>query len=155
MNNKLIISEMKQINIYDLNDDEVRVLAANIIENINLKQLKEEVIKTCLKLTGVGSPSLGCDVKFIALDNQRRLELTHMLLSNFDLFESYVKNFKRNKSNCRENDDYIFNFLYKTKDLVDTIIDYGEFRLKEKEDNQKQLLAHHKKLLSEGVDSNG
>lgn len=147
MSNKMIISEFNNIDLYSLNDNQVKYLAANIIEKINLTQLKEEVMKTCLKLTGVGEPTWNADVKFIALDNQKRLELTYLLLNNFNLFEKDVKNFRRNKLKCRENDEYIFNFLFKTKDLISSIIEYGEFRVKELKENQKELLKYNSDIL--------
>lgn len=140
-NNQLILSKLHQINIYDLDGDETKQLAVNILDKINLSQLKKDVTNTCLKLTGVGAPSFGANAKEIALDNQKRLELTFLLLNNFDLLESYIKNLRRNKNSCRENDDYIFGFVSKTKDLIETIIDYGDFRLNEIQENEKQLLA--------------
>lgn len=140
-NNKLIISELHQIDIYSLDGDALKELAVNVLDKINVSQLKRDVTKTCLNLTGVGAPSFGANAKQIALDNQRRLELTFLLLNNFDLLESYIKNLRSNKGRCRENDDYIFGFVSKTKDLIETIIEYGEFRLKEIAENEKQLLA--------------
>ena len=43
-NNQLILSKLHQINIYDLDGDETKQLAVNILDKINLSQLKKMLL---------------------------------------------------------------------------------------------------------------
>lgn len=150
MANELILKEMNRIDLYDLQEEQVLELQQKIVSNVNIKKMKEAVTNACMNLSQVGRPSYGADLKYIALDNQARLELIYNLLHNFDLFEKDISNFKRNKNSCNENYEYIFNFLTNTKDMVETIVDFGEFKKQEYEDNMKQLEENKRLYLKEG-----
>lgn len=145
-NNDMIIYNMNNIEIYDLSSEQAIFLKDTIIKNVNIKQLEEKIHEIILKLTGVGAPSFGADAVYIALDNQKRLELTYKLLYNLDIFKSFCKNFKSNKHNCNFESDYIYSFLIYTKDLVNIIYDYGEYRKLDLEEQKKQVLIAQEKL---------
>lgn len=87
------------------------------------------------------------DTQYIALDNQKRLELVYMLLYNLDIFKADIKYMKKHIDDYSMDSERIYSFLYYTKELIDTIYDYGEYR---KEDLKTQLkqLATHKIVLS-------
>lgn len=145
-NNDMIIYNLNNIEIYDLSSEQAIFLKDIIVKNVNIKQLEEKIHEVILKLTGVGAPSFGADAVYIALDNQKRLELTYNLLYNLDMFKSFRKNFKSNKYNCSFEIDYIYSFLIYTKKLVDTIYDYGEYHKLDLEEQKKQVLIAKEKL---------
>lgn len=150
MSNDLIIKEVSNIDLCDLTEEQLVELKQNIVSNINISKLNEAITKACMNLSQVGPPSFMADAVYIALDNQKRLDIIYSLMNNFDLFKNDVKNFKKNKSNCNDNTEYIYNFLDRTKDLVKSIIEFGEFKqeeYKEYKENMKQLEENKRKYL--------
>lgn len=147
MSNDLIIKEINNVDLCDLTGEQLIELKQYIVSNINVNKLGESITKACLNLSQVGPPSFMADAVYIALDNQKRLDIIYSLMNNFDLFKNDVKNFKKNKSNCNDNTEYIYNFLDRTKDLVKSIIEFGEFKQEEYEENMKQLEENKRKYL--------
>lgn len=135
--------------LYSMEAPEIKELSKYISDNINLKALERAITKATLNLSGVAGPSFMADAKWIALDNQKRLELVYMLTNNFQLLKSDLNNFRRNKSNLQENTEGLFGFILNTKDLLETIQKYQEFKVEEAIDNQKQLMENKKKLLDQ------
>lgn len=82
-NNNLLItlSEVTELDIID--DKQVYELAETITTSINLSALRKSIDNACMQLSQVGSPSFGAD----------------------------VKNFRKNKLRCRENSEYLLNFI--------------------------------------------
>lgn len=139
MANELILEEMKNVDLYELQENEVIVLKQNIIEKVNLNKMREQVELVCRDLSQVGPPRFGADLTYIANNNQERLELIFNLLNNFNNFKNDVKCFRRNKGNCNDNYEYIFNFLLNTQDLINAILDHNDFKIKEWEENNRQV----------------
>lgn len=135
--------------LYSMETPEIKELSKYISDNINLKALERAITKATLNLSGVGGPSFMSDAKWLALDNQKRLELVYMLTNNFQLLKTDLSNFRRNKSNLQENTEGLFGFILNTKDLLETIQKYKEFKVEEAIDNQKQLMENKKNLLDQ------
>lgn len=142
----LILYEFHNLDIYDLTDQQIIQIKNDLINNVKLNKLEEKIREVTLNLSQVGAPAFMSDAKYIALDNQKRLDLIFMLINNFALFKTATKNLKNNKNNCNNNDEYILNYLFKTKDLINTIWEYGEFKLEEAKENQKQVLLAQERV---------
>lgn len=149
MANDLIIRKINNIDIYDLEEEQIFELKDTIVKNVNLKQLRESVNKAVLNLSGVGDPTWNADLNFIALDNQKRLNIIYMLISNLEMFEISVSNIKKNKYGCAMDSEQSLRFLGITKDLVDTVIKFGEFKMDEAYQNKLEL-EENKRLELEG-----
>lgn len=149
MANDLIIRKINNIDIYDLEEEQIFELKDTIVKNVNLKQLRESVNKAVLNLSGVGDPTWNADLNFIALDNQKRLNIIYMLISNLEMFEISVSNIKKNKYGCAMDSEQSLRFLGIAKDLVDTIIKFGEFKMDEAYQNKLEL-EENKRLELEG-----
>lgn len=149
MANDLIIRKINNIDIYGLEEEQIFELKDTIVKNVNLKQLRESVNKAVLNLSGVGDPTWNADLNFIALDNQKRLNIIYMLISNLEMFEISVSNIKKNKYGCAMDSEQSLRFLGITKDLVDTIIKFGEFKMDEVYQNKLEL-EENKRLELEG-----
>lgn len=149
MTNDLIIRKINNIDIYDLEDEQIFELKDTIVKNVNLKQLRESVNKAVLNLSGVGDPTWNADLNFIALDNQKRLNIIYMLISNLEMFEISVSNIKKNRYGCAMDSEQSLRFLGITKDLVNTIIKFGEFKIDEAYQNKLEL-EENKRLELEG-----
>lgn len=139
MANELILQEMKSVDLFDLQEEQVIALQQNIVSKVNLNKMREQVESACKNLSQVTPPRDGADLRYIALDNQERLELIFKLLNSFTMFEQNVKCFRRNKSNSNNNYEYIFDFLLGTQDLVNAVLDHSDFKIKEWEENNKQV----------------
>lgn len=151
----MILYEINKLDLCDLTEEQIQILTTNILNTVNIKQLEERVHEVILKLSGVGEPTWNADLNIIALDNQKRLSLIYMLLNNMDLFKSDVKNLKLNKLECRDDFEKVYGFLLRTKDMIKSIIDYGEFSAKEIAEQQKYLAdINNKYNLLENGDSN-
>lgn len=151
MNKKdLILYQINELSICDLTEEQVENVVTNILDNVSIGKLEEKVQEVILKLSGVGEPSLFADIEFIALDNQKRLNLIHSLTYNLNIFKANYKNLKKNKYSCREDNDRVFNFLINTQEIIKVIIEYAEFNYKEKLENQKYIEELNKKLLNTG-----
>ncbi len=150
----LVIYEMKEISLYDLDEEQIMILANNLVNSISLSKLNKAVKDACIKLAGVAPPSFLADAKWIALDNQKRLEIIWEMLDSFNKVEADIKNLKgklKKYLQDKEQDfDYIFQFLLNTKSLVTSIYEYGEFKANEVKENEKQALLQKErfKLLS-------
>lgn len=149
MTNDLIIRKINNIDIYDLEDEQIFELKDTIVKNVNLKQLRESVNKAVLNLSGVGDPTWNADLNFIALDNQKRLNIIYMLISNLEMFEISVSNIKKNRYGCAMDSEQSLRFLGITKDLVNTVIKFGEFKMDEAYQNKLEL-EENKRLELEG-----
>lgn len=149
MANDLIIRKINNIDIYDLEEEQIFELKDTIVKNVNLKQLRESVNKAVLNLSGVGDPTWNADLNFIALDNQKRLNIIYMLISNLEMFEISVSNIKKNRYGCAMDSEQSLRFLGITKDLVNTIIKFGEFKIDEAYQNKLEL-EENKRLELEG-----
>lgn len=147
---ELIIYEMKELSLNDLEEDQIMILANNVVKNINLNKLNKAIADACIKLSGVTPPSFLADARWIALDNQKRLEIIWKMLDSFNKLEADIKNLKGKRKNWLQdknvNFDYIFQFLLNTKKLVSSIYEYGEFRIKEVEEDKNQALLQKEKL---------
>lgn len=146
--NDLIIYEFHQLDILDLTGEQQLQLTQDLISNVNIKQLEEKIHECILKLSGVGGPSFGADAVYIALDNQKRLELVHQLLYYLNIFRADVKHLKKEFRNYNYIDgEKIYDFLHYTKNLINTIYDYSEYRKKDIE-TQLMQLEGQKNILS-------
>lgn len=156
MANELILQEIKNMELSDLQEEEVIALQQNIISNVNLNKMREQVEGACRNLSQVTPPRAGADLRYIALDNQERLELIFKLLDSYNRFERDVKSFRRNKNNCNSNYEHIYNFLLSTQDMINAVIDHSDFKIKEWEENNRQVQEikrlEEKKLYIEGDD---
>lgn len=137
--NELIIKEVHELDINNLDGDQLRTLASNIISKLNVKKLEEDIVKTIIHLSNVGSPSFGADVKTLLNEDEKRLNLINQLANNLQHIKSYTHNFRYNKYGCRENDDHIYAYVHKVKDLIDSIINYGEFEVDNKIQEEKYI----------------
>lgn len=148
--NEMVIYEVKNLDLYNLEHEQLEQITNDILTNVNMSKLEEKINQVILKLSGVGEPSFGADIKYIALDNQKRLNLIYMLSYNFNLFKADVKYLKRHKNDTSIDSEKLLSFLFKTKDIINTILDYGEFTLKEQEEQLKYLNDVNKRLLNGG-----
>lgn len=156
MANELILKEMKSVDLFNLQEDEIVALQQNIISNVNLNKMREQVEVACINLSQVTPPKFMAEAVHIALDNQERLELIFKLLDGFSKFEKDVKLFRRNKYNCNNNYEYIFSFLLRTQDMINAVLEHSNFKMKEWEENNRHIQEikrlEEKKLYLKGDD---
>lgn len=136
--NDLIIYGMNGMEIYGLTAEQIVDLSLELIKNMNMNKLEEQIHEVILKLSGVGGPSFGADTVYIALDDQKRLELIHQLLYYFDIIKAKSKYIKKHL-NDYDLDDICFDYLWNTKQLVDNIFEYGKYKKEDLETQIKQL----------------
>jgi hypothetical protein len=137
--NELILKQMQNIELSDLEEEQIVALQQNIISNVNLNKMREQVESACRNLSQVTQPRIGADLKYIALDNQERLELIFKLLDSYNRFERDVRSFRRNKYNCNSNYEHIYNFLLITQDMINAVLKHSDFKIKEWEENNRQV----------------
>lgn len=148
--NELILQTFQEMDLYSMSEQMVIDTKDQLLENVNISNLEKQVKNAILKLSGVGQPSLGADVEYIALDNQARLNIIYELLNTFELFKMQTKNLKRNKYNCNtDNFEYVFNYLTRTQELFRSIYRYAEFKNKEHIEKQKAIAEHNIKYLED------
>lgn len=152
MSNDLIIKEINSVDLDNMTGEQLNELKEYIVSNINISKLNEAITKSCLNLSQVAPPSFMADAVWLALDNQKRLDIIYKLMNNFNFIKDDVKNFRKNKNNCNDNIDYVYSFLSRTKDLVESIIEFGEFKHEEYKENIKQLKENERKYLESGDD---
>lgn len=138
-NSAISISEFMNLDLYDLESNQIEMVKDEIVRNIKLDKLQDAVERAILDLSGVGEPSFGADLKFIALDNQKRLNLIWMLQDSFKNFKETTKNLRKNKFDCNSNNELIFNYILKLKEMLQNVIDYGDFKIEEYNENMKYL----------------
>lgn len=150
MANELIIRKVSELDLTGVIDDEVLFeIKDTIVDNINMKKLREAVTGACMNLSQVGEPTWYADMEVIAMDNQQRLNIVFQLLRNLDIFEKDVANMKKNKYGCADDGEKVLGFVSNTKNLVDAVVQYGEFKQKEHIENMK-LLEENKRRYLEG-----
>ena len=130
--------------LYSMETPEIKELSKYISDNINLKALERAITKATLNLSGVGGPGFMADAKWLAMDNQKRLELIYMLTNNFQLFKGNLTNYRRNKLDLQNNTEGLLRFILTLKDLFKTTIDFQDFKLEEHKENMKQLEESHR-----------
>lgn len=147
-NSNLLVVLSQVDDLHVLEEQQVLELAETISKSINLSGLKRSINNACMNLSSVGEPCFGADVKYIALDNQARLNLIFKLLDSYTKIESYVNNYRRNKLDCRENSEYLCSFVLNTIDTLKTVKQYQDFKIQEHEENMKYLEETKRKLLN-------
>lgn len=148
-NQEILLKLSNEDMLYELETDEIKELSKFISDNINLKALERAITKATLKLSGVSGPSFMADAKWLALDNQKRLELIYMLTNNFQLLKADLSNYRKNKFDLKDNPEGLLNFILNTREILKTVQKYQEFRIEEKVENQKQLDENKRRLLSQ------
>ena len=148
-NNELIIHKIQELELCEMDEQDIIQMKNQIVDNVSITTLEKAVKEAILHLSRVGPPSFMADAKFIALDNQKRLDIIYLLLDNFELFKTQTSNLKRDKMNCNYNFDYVFNYLSQTQDLIKTIYSYAEFQHNEKLENQKMLQDNKIKMIED------
>lgn len=142
MANELIIRKINNVDLYDLEPEQLFELKDIVVENINLKQLREAVNKAVMNLSQVGEPTWNADINYIVADDQKRLNIIYMLMRNLEIFEKGTTNMKKNKFGVADDSEQVFNYLLNTKELIDTVVDFGEFKQKEAYQNHLELMEH-------------
>lgn len=148
-NQEILLKLSNEDMLYELETDEIKELSKFILDNINLKALERAITKATLKLSGVSGPSFMADAKWLALDNQKRLELIYMLTNNFQLLKADLSNYRKNKFDLKDNPEGLLNFILNTREILKTVQKYQEFRIEEKVENQKQLDENKRRLLNQ------
>lgn len=148
-NQEILLKLSNEDMLYELETDEIKELSKFISDNINLKALERAITKATLKLSGVSGPSFMADAKWLALDNQKRLELIYMLTNNFQLLKADLSNYRKNKFDLKDNPEGLLNFILNTREILKTVQKYQEFRIEEKVENQKQLDENKRRLLNQ------
>lgn len=139
-NNQIIFNKLENEDLlYEMTETEIQELAEFISDNVNLKALERAITKATLNLSGVGGPSFMADARWLAMDNQKRLELIYMLTNNFQLFKGSLTNYRRNRLNFQDNSEGLLHFILTLRDLFKTTIDFQDFKLEEHKENMKQL----------------
>ena len=138
-NNSLLIKLSKINDLDSLEENQIYEVVEIISNTINITGLKRSINNVCMKLSRVGPPCYNADMEYLALDNQKRLELIFSLLDSCTKIEANVKNFRRNKFNCRENIDYLYKFIVDTTDTLKTIEKYKTFKIQEYKENMAYL----------------
>lgn len=151
-NNLLAFIENKDLTTMDT--PQLLEISQQISNSISLTKLRRSIDNAIKILSGVGDPSFGADLEFIALDNQQRLNLIWMLLDRYNKIEANIKNFKKNKQNCKDNSDFLYKFIEETKEILETVTKYGQFRYKEKIEDQKYIETLNRKLLEGDTNEN-
>lgn len=131
-NNELVIRINKIIeNPFEIETKELIQLSDDIVSQVKLKSLKRIIDKICMNISSVGDPSWYADAKDIAWDNQKRLTTIYRLLDIYYLIEADIKALKRNKFNCKENDEYLYSFLLRIKELLNLEEEFKNIKRKE------------------------
>lgn len=138
---------------YYINSNELKFLIEDITKSVKLKSLKKVIDKICMNLSSVGEPVWYADAKDIAWDNQKRLTTIYMLLDTYEKIEIDLKNIKKNKDGCMENEDYLCSFISRIKDLFKLEEKFKEIKKKEITDTiefYKLLDKINNKTLNKG-----
>lgn len=147
-NNSLLIKLSKINDLDTLEENQIYEVVETISNTINIAGLKRSINNVCMKLSRIGPPCFGADMEYLALDNQKRLDLIFSLLDSCTKIELNVKNFRRNKFNCRENIDYLYNFITDTIDTLKAVENYKSFKIQEYKENMAYLKGQDIKLLN-------
>lgn len=145
--NELVLFELNNLDIYELTDEQIEIIVDNLLKSINIKKLEEQIHKVTLKLAQVGSPKFGAKIQPLLDEDEDRLRLIYLLNHNLDIFKANFKVLKANKYGCRDDGEKVFGFLSNTKDIVETIYKYGEFTIKQKEEQAKELAKAQEEWL--------
>lgn len=152
MDNKLI-GYMSLLDLCDMTYEQMKATADMLVKSVSITKLRRAINQTCKTLAGVSEPRLGADLNFIWRDNQDRLNLIWRLMDYSENFESYFNNIKQKRRGLHEDSEYLYGFISKTQDVLKTIKDVYDFKLKEKEQTQLEIEAIERKSLKKG-DSN-
>lgn len=136
--NELII-RASATNVYELSQTELQELAVEISHKINISKFRSKIMKVIMDLSHVGSPNLCSNVREIAIEDEKRLELIYQLTYNLSIFEGWVNNARKNKYDCINNYDAMCEMLLKTQDLMRTVIKYSDFKKSEIQKIQSQI----------------
>lgn len=152
----MVLQSFRDIDLYEQDEEAIINIKDEVVESIKISELEKMVNKAIIKLSSVTNPCFGANIKYITLDNQKRLELIYELLSNFEDVKIRTRNLKRNKQNCNEDYDGVFFYLLKVQDILNAIENYVDFRKEERIEaiktvQQNELEYKELKMLEEKI----
>lgn len=89
----MIVSQ--DLEVSEMTEEQIEFTTDFIIKNIKLNKLEELIADIVKDLSGVGTPSWNADMGYIAMDNQKRLEIIYSLTNDFQIVKNWVKNLKK------------------------------------------------------------
>lgn len=151
----MILYEMKNLDICELEKEQLEFVVDTLIDNIKLSDLEKKIHEVTLQLSHVGPAKFGAEMKPLFLEDETRLNLIYMLNSSFDNFKASFKYMKKHRLDYDTDSEQLVSLIMRLKDVVDTIYNYGEFTLEQKQEQEKYLLEQHKewvKLMEEKIE---
>lgn len=147
------LCEIKNIDINTdlVTTEQLNSLTDTIISEIKLPNLESKVHEVTMNLAQVGPAKFGASVTPLLMEDETRLNLIYMLNYNFDNFKASYNYIKRHRENA--DTEQLLGLVYKLKELVDIVFNYGTFTLQQKEEQEKylaQLNETNKNLLDRG-----
>jgi len=131
-----LIASLSELKLYELSEEQINTSTTFIIENISRKKLRKAVLDAIEDLSGVAAPNSVANPAWIALDNQRRLELIYQLLSNFRFIEKDIRILKTKRNSV--DPDFEYRFLSTLQNLCRGVVTYAKLKSTELEDSLYQ-----------------
>lgn len=148
----MILYEMKNLDVCELEKEQLEFVVDNIIDNVKISDLEKKIHEVTLQLAHIGPAKFGVEMKPLFMEDETRLNLIYMLNSNFDNFKASYKYMKRHRFDYDIDSEQLLNLIMRLKDVVDTIYNYGEFTLEQRQEQEKYMIEQHKewvKLMEE------
>lgn len=131
-----LITSIAKVDLYELSEKEIQDSTTFILENLNRKKLRKAILDAIEDLSGVSAPNLVANPQWIAMDNQKRLEIIYKLLSTLRYIEKDFRIFRTKRNQL--DTDHEFQFLSTMQDLCKGIVKYAELKHTEVEDQMYQ-----------------
>ena len=122
----MIVSQ--NLEVSEMTEEQIEFTTDFIVKNIKLNKLEELITDIVKDLSSVGAPTWNADMEYIAMDNQKRLEIIYSLTNDFQIVKNWVKNLKKNKYKCYEDFDKKYSLVDYTVRLFKTIISVPRFK---------------------------
>lgn len=133
------LCEIKNINIdMDIiSSEQLNSLVDTVISSLKLSDLENKVHEVTMNLAQVGPAKFGASIKPLLIEDETRLNLIYMLNYNFDNFKASYNYIKKHRDNT--DTEQLLSLIYKLKELVDTVFEYGNFTIQQKAEQDKYL----------------
>lgn len=117
-----LFQNIQALDLNSLQKSKANVLTHELTSRVNIiPKLEEQSKGLILSLSNIGSYMQDASVESINHDNRARLELIYSISTSLNTFKIQTRNIRRNTNNCNKDEEYAFNYIQTTQNLLNTI----------------------------------
>lgn len=140
------LHNIMNLNLYTLEEQELKDVKKKLLRYVNISKLQEKQKQAILNLSRNEQIGEKTSKVYVTLDTATKLDLVYEIMNKFETFKLKTANLIKNNSSGNNDNEYIFNYLLTTQELLKLLYKYSEYK-KDEEQIQQPVNQNNLKLL--------